>query len=518
MPITKKMMHSLIEKVEQNKRPSIKPTSPSLEALEITGIPITAALDDWMLNLMGKTASPIESDLEISKLLSALAFISPDVERGSGSFYSKRSQPLSDYWLGAIWSIASLQWVKGKEIAQNWSQQSRRYTEEGFEQAWSEYKPGLPKAISIGSLYKRAKELGWDPLVINAPNQNDAQPNRFTLLGINQLAALPPSEYLIKGILPSVGLAAIYGPSGSGKTFLALDLVMAIASKPDWFGRKVKNVPVVYMGLEGKGGINKRIEAWRTKNNLATPSNVKVILDNFDLMKKADVIELARIINASEMNYGVIVIDTLNQASPTADENASKDMGVILSHLKLLQEATGGLVIIVHHTGKNTAAGLRGHSSLKAALDTNIEVTGGDKRSWSLEKSKDGQDGKSFAFRLESQNLGVDVDGDSITSCTVERDHSVIFSKPEPSGKAQKAALQTIKRELSLSTQTNRCSSGINVKCIEVELAIAELGKTLIATASNKRNNRARVLVGDLTSSGHLASGLEGDEGWIWLP
>jgi hypothetical protein len=33
---------------------------------------------------------------------------------------------------------------------------------------------------------------------------------------------------------------------------------------------------------------------------------------------------------------------------------------------------------------------------LKAALDANIEVVGGDKRSWLLEKSKDGEDAKAL--------------------------------------------------------------------------------------------------------------------------
>jgi hypothetical protein len=185
------------------------------------------------------------------------------------------------------------------------------------------------------------------------------------------------------------------------------------------------------MIAEGKGGINNRIQAWRIKNPSLAPSNFKIILDNFDLMKASNVDELAKAIIAAQMHEGVILIDTLNQASPAADENSSQDMGIIIKHLKLLQEITGGLVVIIHHTGKNTSQGLRGHSSLKAALDANIEVVGGDKRSWLLEKSKDGEDGKNFGFRLEVQRLGIDSDGDLITSCTVERDHSTIFTKPD---------------------------------------------------------------------------------------
>ena len=132
---------------------------------------------------------------------------------------------------------------------------------------------------------------------------------------------------------------------------------MAIACQSDWFGHKVKNIPVTYIGLEGKGGINNRIQAWHIKNPSLAPTNFKIILDNFDLMKEAAVAELAQAIINAQMYQGVIMIDTLNQASPAADKNSSQDMGAIIKHLKLLQEMTGGLVLIIHHTGKNTSQG-----------------------------------------------------------------------------------------------------------------------------------------------------------------
>ncbi|NBV72174.1 MAG: hypothetical protein EBR60_09085 [Burkholderiaceae bacterium] len=505
--ITQDMLETLIQKLQSGRQPVASQTKMSGE-MGIPGAPINAPMDAMTLALMGKIES--ESPAEIAKLINALSLLSSDVGYGSGRFYDSSGSPEPEYWLAGIWAIASLNWPSGKDIARKWSEQSDRYTEGGFEKAWGSYNPAHTNGIGIGSLYKRAKELGWNQVDVQ-PQVNTANlappTQRFTLLGINDLAALPPTKHLVKGILPSSGLAAIYGPSGSGKTFLALDLIMAIACQSDWFGHKVKNAPVTYVGLEGKGGINNRIQAWCIKNPSLTPSNFKIILDNFDLMKASNVDELAKAIIAAQMYQGVIVIDTLNQASPAADENSSQDMGVIIKHLKLLQEMTGGLVLIIHHTGKNTSQGLRGHSSLKAALDANIEVVGADKRSWLLEKSKDGEDGKCFGFRLEVQNLGADSDGDPITSCTVERDHSAILSKPEPSGKVQKAALKTIKQALS-STPNKRMT---------VEAGVSEIAKTLTTIASNRRTNRARQLLGNLSADGHLSSELVNDEGWIWL-
>jgi len=508
--ITHEMLETLIQKLQSSRKP-VAPQTSVTNPMGIPGTPINAPMDAMTLALMGKLQSPVESPDEVDKLTAALALLSSDIGYGSGRFYDSSDNPEQDYWLAGIWAIASLNWQSGKDIARKWSQMSKRYTDDGFEKAWNSFNPAHPNAIGIGSLYKRAIEMGWNQGCSQPqPSNSNLHPpsQRFTLLGINDLAALPPTEHLVKGILPSSGLAAIYGPSGSGKTFLALDLIMAIACQSDWFGHKVKNVPVTYVGLEGKGGINNRIQAWRIKNPTLTPMNFKIILDNFDLLNKANVIELAQTITAAQMHQGVIVIDTLNQASPAADENSSQDMGVIIKHLKLLQEMTGGLVLIIHHTGKNTNQGLRGHSSLKAALDANIEVVGGDKRSWLLEKSKDGEDGKSFGFRLEVQRLGADGDGDPITSCTVERDHSAIFSKPEPSGSKQKVALKAIKKTL-VNSATKRMT---------VEAAVSEIANSLITTPSNKRNNSARQLLGSLIDGGFLSSGLVDDEGWIWLP
>lgn len=456
------------------------------------------------------TGMPQESPAEIAKLQQALAVLSTDVAYGTGSFYDPNGKPYSDYWLASIWAIASLGWSSGKEIARKWSQQSARYTDDGFENAWGSYDPAHENPIGIGSLYKRAKELGWNQGTIELQSsaiQSEQTTQSFTLLGIGELAALPPADYLIKGVLPKSGIAAIYGPSGSGKTFVALDLLMAIACKTDWFGYRVKNAPVTYIGLEGKNGINNRIKAWQIKNN-QSPRNFKVILNRFDLRKLADVYALALAIKNANMASGVVVIDTLNQATPGADENSSIDMGVAISHLHRLQECLDGLVLIIHHTGKNAAQGLRGHSSLKAALDANIEIIGGDKRVIVIEKVKDGEDGQNHPFRLAVHTLGVDGDGEPITSCTVERDQSAIFSKPEPSGKAQKAALKTIKQALS---------NAPNGK-MTVDAGVSVIAKTLTTVPTNKRTNRARHLLSGLTTDGHLSSELVKDEGWIWLP
>ena len=82
--------------------------------------------DSLTLSLIGSFLPAAETKIELAKLDSALKLLSPDVGRGSGSFYDSKGNPEADYWLAAIWAISSLGWSGGEAIARNWSQGSDR--------------------------------------------------------------------------------------------------------------------------------------------------------------------------------------------------------------------------------------------------------------------------------------------------------------------------------------------------------------------------------------------------------
>lgn len=497
----------------------------TIAALEGTVVP-PMPFDDGCAGVMGMseltralTGQPAETPAEIAKLKDALKHLPSSVRRGHGSFFSMDGAPEPDYWLAGVWAIASLQWACGNDIARQWSKECpEMYTDEGFDQAWAGYKPTHAKPIGIGSLYKRAIQMGWQPANHIAPGVEaeiePADEQRYKLLHAADIRQLPSMEWRVKGVFPARGFGAVYGPSGSGKSFLVLDLAAAIARGEAWFGRKTKAAKVVYVALEGEAGLKNRLAAWEKKSGCPAPAELRVVIQPFKLSELRDVKDLASAIP----DGSVIIIDTLNRAAPTADENSSKDMGEILEAAKKLCTHSNGLVIVVHHTGKEVGKGARGHSSLFAALDGAIEVTrnvGG--RAWNVAKSKDGEDGKSTPFKLEVRDLGVDADGDSVTSCTVGPEYGQIFQKPEPKGAQQKVAYLAIKGALQQSTVTGKAGSGAS-SCVSVEAAIAAVAAKLTAVKSNQRNNRARTLVSGLTSGGYLDHGLEGDEGWVWLP
>jgi len=332
---------------------------------------------------------------------------------------------------------------------------------------------------------------------------------RYKLLNAGDLRDLPPLAWRVRGVLPAVGLAALYGPSASGKSFLGFDMAAAIAEGQKWFGCRVEPAPVVYAALEGEAGFKLRAQAWEAYRGHALPSDLRMMLQPFQLTNALDVRDLAAVVPAG----GVVFLDTLNRAAPTADENSSRDMGEILEAAKRLQSLTGGLVVLVHHTGKDATKGLRGHSSLFAAMDAAIEVSrDGDRREWKVAKSKDGADGDAHPFRLEIETLGIDAYGDPITSCTVRIDGSAEDVKRVklPQGGNQRLVYEGI-RDLFKDGISGKTGAPPLRPCIELEAAVTA-GALRLTCETHRRATRAREAITGLVARGVL--GL--NEGWLW--
>ena len=106
----------------------------------------------------------------------------------------------------------------------------------------------------------------------------------------------------------------------------------------------------------------------------------------------------------------LIVIDTLSRALAGGDENSPKDMGSFILNVGKLMNATDGAVLAIHHCGKDEARGMRGHSSLLGAVDTELEIVrrfAEDKSaSITITKQKDGEDGLTFEVPLRSEPAG----------------------------------------------------------------------------------------------------------------
>lgn len=87
-----------------------------------------------------------------------------------------------------------------------------------------------------------------------------------------------------------------------------------------------------------------------------------------------DVGAILKHVSAMDAKPGLVVVDTLAAGFGSGNENSPDDMGAFLPNIRRLCAGTSAHVMIVHHTGKDAERGARGHSALRAAVDTEIEV------------------------------------------------------------------------------------------------------------------------------------------------
>lgn len=336
-----------------------------------------------------------------------------------------------DEWLAVGMAIHHETGGEGFELWDEWSATSSKYSTREYGLArWNSFGKGGHRPVTIRSLIKFARQHGaYINMEVASASEFDAvaddqiEPEklRFQVIPAVEFATGKHPSWIVKGIIPKAEIVTLYGESGSGKTFAVTDLAMAIArGLGDWRGNRVKQGRVVYIAAEGGGGFRKRLTAYAIHHGVdlaEIPFGVIHAAPNF--LQKADALDVARAIVATG-GADVIVVDTFAQVTPGANENAAEDMGKALSHCKGLHRATGGTIILVHHSGKDASKGSRGWSGIKAAVDAEIEVLrtpGG--RMLRVGKQKDGEDGLELGFELQVVPVGMDEDGDVIDSCVV---------------------------------------------------------------------------------------------------
>jgi hypothetical protein len=434
-------------------------------------------------------------------------------------------------WRSLIWAVSSLNWNEGPRILEYWSQESENHwtydrqhqTENELNQLISSYDP--KRGITIGTLIAHAKRNGWAPASpfadISPLNDNPSesiQISKYSPLGRDQLMALPKLRWRVKGIFPDTGIAAIYGPSSSGKSWLAIDMAANICLGEDWFGYKCNKADVLYLCLEGSAGFSNRIRGWEAGRSKKLPQEFKVIFDGFNLTSESDCKELLKVMPENS----VLIVDTLNRATSGRDENSSSDMGLILKGAKYIEQEKNVLVVLVHHTGKNQKQGLRGHSSLVAALDASIAVIHDKKlgaRQWLLDKCKDGDDKELQGFRLKGQFIGKDDENEDVTSCSVEACHSKVDKKDKPLGSQQKIVFKVLKGLINNSVTTGKGNAPMGVCCVSFDGVLNDVKDNLHTVVKGKRSYEAKKIINSLINNELIYAGLDEDENsWLWLP
>jgi hypothetical protein len=230
------------------------------------------------------------------------------------------------------------------------------------------------------------------------------------------------AEYLVKHVLDKESNALLYGKWSVGKTFVVLDVAAAIAIGKPWFGQRVKQGRVLYLGYEGLRAMKKRMIALREKypqlKNTTVPFRWAPL--HYPLTDIKGKVQFKQWITRFRKLYGgapdLVIIDPLMNAlgGDDSDANLMGQLNQFISEVMRVEKCT---VLRVHHTGHGTEERARGHSSLPAGVDTEIRV---DRDNITMTKQKD-DEGLKFDWDLKVVDVGVDTDGDKVTTCVVEQ-------------------------------------------------------------------------------------------------
>lgn len=296
-------------------------------------------------------------------------------------------------------------------------------------------------ASGVGQRYAEQASAKYGVRYIMPPMQGDANDyraqghdlaelltptkSRYQLIRAHDASGLPNTKWRIKHILPAHDVSAVYGPPGTGKSFMAIDMAACIAQGIDWMGHKTKMAQVVYIVLEASTGFIGRLKAWETHYQKPLPDNFYVITHTpFSFSAVNDVADLTDSIRMiiGEHDGLVIFIDTLARACGDFEENENGDQSRLATIAETMCRTLNASAVLVAHPGKDATKGIRGGSALPGALETIIRLEKNQDtsvRTWSLEKQKEGLDGLTGSFLIQPVTIGIDEDGDDITSAVV---------------------------------------------------------------------------------------------------
>lgn len=247
----------------------------------------------------------------------------------------------------------------------------------------------------------------------------------------------------VEGLLTEGGASVVYGPSNCGKSFWILDLAASVATgEPFRDELEVDQGAVVYVALEGERGAKNRILAMQREGRLAKNAPLYLCFAPVSLLEPGHAEKLAATVKDAAAQSGVpcrlVILDTMARAMAGGDENSGQDMTLATKAIDAVRAATGAHVCVVHHCGKDEAKGARGHSSLKAAVDTEIEVFRPPGLSISTVKATKQRDltmGEPMPFSLKVVELDTDRRGNPITSCVVRHEDAVMAAAKAKAGR-----------------------------------------------------------------------------------
>ena len=280
----------------------------------------------------------------------------------------------------------------------------------------------------------------------------------------------PIAAWLIKNLIAAVSFGLLSGQWGTGKTFLVFELSARLMTGQPFIGHSIKRqCGVMYIAAEGTNEVRKRLEAvvrykcsgvarapfrWYEASPTllgqdAVPLLTAMAKQAADLLRQEFGLPL-----------GLIVIDTIAASAGYKLPGAENDTAMGAQIMRVLQQvaqAHGCVVLGVDHFGKNIDLGTRGTSSKEANAELVLACLGDREvggrvvnTRLAIRKNRTGPQAQEFAFSLRVVELGLDEDGEAITTMVVEWQTGPADTKPSAPGDPWQQSRQAETRQAML--------------------------------------------------------------------
>jgi hypothetical protein len=263
--------------------------------------------------------------------------------------------------------------------------------------------------VGAGTAVMILREISYDEI------SYDPESPRSRLLSPTEFGRqVSQSEPIVDGLFYRPGVTLLVGAPGVGKSYLALDLCWAIAShEKKWQGEPLYlQGRVAYLCAEGHSSVFRRLQALAKRHGRPLPDET-FRLHSTDPLRLNDADNAARLMTELEaFRPSFIVVDTLAASAPGVDENAVKEVGVLLATCRALSERTGAAVVLVHHSTWSDPKKPRGSTALLGNTDGLVVVSKAKRGTFVVEapgKMRDGDEPRApITLAFHKVVLGMD--------------------------------------------------------------------------------------------------------------
>jgi RecA-family ATPase len=174
---------------------------------------------------------------------------------------------------------------------------------------------------------------------------------RLTFMAFAEIHEHPRKDWLVRDFLGAGEMSAKYGMPGTAKSALAGDLGAHVAAGLRWFGRSVSQGGVLYIAAERAALVKRRMAAWRLYHGI-DDIPLGVVAKAIDLRSdRRDADSVIECCDQLQKRFGhdprLVIIDTVSRVLAGGDENAPRDMGLLVANLTHVQEGTGAHVLVI---------------------------------------------------------------------------------------------------------------------------------------------------------------------------